>query len=185
MDWAVGSSGPTTRTRAANWCSEFRHSVRDTCCVGRSGFRPFPGNCPSVMTPAPSELVNSHGMVAATGRSEPEFRRSPTVFWVRLVLSTSSAHRISRSPPNTWPRSRIFAGIRYKSVAKAPAVKPRLCTFVYATGTTYMQLWSLHNPCRYMFVAADGPTSKKEIAYLLAWRWFIPRATSGAWGLGR
>jgi Xaa-Pro dipeptidase len=27
----------------------------------------------------------------------------------------------------------------------------------YATGTTNMQVYSLHNPCRYVFVAADGP----------------------------
>ena len=27
----------------------------------------------------------------------------------------------------------------------------------YATGTTNMQVYSLHNPCRYAFVAVEGP----------------------------
>lgn len=34
----------------------------------------------------------------------------------------------------------------------------------YATGTTNMQVYSLHNPCRYVFVAADGPTILFEYA---------------------
>ncbi|MBT3791079.1 MAG: hypothetical protein HOF94_22040, partial [Alphaproteobacteria bacterium] len=28
----------------------------------------------------------------------------------------------------------------------------------YATGTSNMQVYSLHNPCRYVFVSVDGPT---------------------------
>jgi len=34
----------------------------------------------------------------------------------------------------------------------------------YATGTTNMQVYSLHNPCRYVFVAAEGPTILFEYA---------------------
>src|ERR1700743_3280076 len=28
----------------------------------------------------------------------------------------------------------------------------------YATGTRNMQVWSMHNACRYAFIAVDGPT---------------------------
>jgi len=34
----------------------------------------------------------------------------------------------------------------------------------YATGTTNMQVYALHNPCRYVFVAAEGPTILFEYA---------------------
>lgn len=34
----------------------------------------------------------------------------------------------------------------------------------YATGTTNMQVYSLHNPCRYVFVAAERPTILFEYA---------------------
>ena len=28
----------------------------------------------------------------------------------------------------------------------------------YASGTRNMQVWSMHNACRYVFIAVDGPT---------------------------
>lgn len=34
----------------------------------------------------------------------------------------------------------------------------------YATGTSNMQVYSLHNPCRYVFVAAEGPVVLFEFA---------------------
>jgi Xaa-Pro aminopeptidase len=56
---------------------------------------------------------------------------------------------------------RVRQGLRERDYAGAVLFDP--VNIRYATGSRNMQVWTMHNPCRYAFIAAEGPVVLFEL----------------------
>ncbi|HVJ40164.1 MAG TPA: Xaa-Pro peptidase family protein [Dongiaceae bacterium] len=68
---------------------------------------------------------------------------------------------IDEAAIRTYRLERVRQGLRASDFAGLLLFDP--VNIRYATGSRNMQVWTMHNPCRYLFIATDGPVILFEL----------------------
>jgi Xaa-Pro aminopeptidase len=74
---------------------------------------------------------------------------------------TTTAGAIDEKAIRQYRLQRVRAALRHSDLAGLVLLDP--VNIRYATGSRNMQVWTMHNPCRYAFIATEGPVVLFEL----------------------